>query len=415
MISKARLLPLWFDDVLMLNALAAGMMVFSWLTRKMNIKNMLFSFMAMAGAILLVLAACEVALRLFGDEVRYGRRLHKQPDRFQQDDVYRLIHKPLPHRELQTSLHKRMVSLNEYFGMREWKHIPSPDKAAGEKRVMWLGDSMTEGTTVPRTNRFTWLLESKTRHPQYVVAVGGASTDFSSLMADRFTAMIQPDLVLLGFFPMNDCFDFGRQYAECGFSPIYTPGSNGLVSHCTHEPDSVFADIYTRPPFFVFQLAAQHLFTGNLILDSRENLYRKIAEHFFYAPNPWEVDMESEPPALGAASDGICSSIMNINRQATSNRAKFAIVLIPYKPFAPEQSRKIANPKNRPDACADTVRACARENHIRLLDLKPYFDEVAGEKGPDHAFLPDSHLSPAGHAMVADKLLPLQHELLDDE
>ncbi len=105
------------------------------------------------------------------------------------------------------------------LGFRD-RQLVVPPKAAGEYRVIVLGDSFTASAGVDFDDIFTSLLEKhiKADHPTFKVihlAVGGYSPIQYAMVLEEVGMSLQPDMVLVAVFPFNDLSnaDYRQNYA----------------------------------------------------------------------------------------------------------------------------------------------------------------------------------------------------------
>lgn len=124
------------------------------------------------------------------------------------------------HRTIEYEIEERINSL----GLRGPEISITPP--AGVKRVLFLGDSFTEGYTVEYEHLFTTLLERKMNEmcPDSIQVInagtGGYSTDQELLYFENYGRLFQPDVVVL-MFCTNDVWYNGQPSYWRGYKPYF--------------------------------------------------------------------------------------------------------------------------------------------------------------------------------------------------
>jgi len=260
-------------------------LVFLWKTRKTGRRELYFGIAAILIFSFLSLFVTELILRVYYVDNLSDSRIGRKFVRHYNTDVGIMLHKPMPGREKLAEFYSNGVNLEKAFQLRDQHVVPSPEKEEGEKRIVWLGDSMTEGAQVSNEERFLSLLEKSTGQPHYSLAVGGTSTDFAKVMIDRYYDVFKPDIVILGFYPLNDYEEFGRQYSDCGFASLFEPDGDGFRYACVENKKSLFYSFFLQPPDMLFHYAAYWTVLGNVLIEARKELYFRIAEKYYYKPS----------------------------------------------------------------------------------------------------------------------------------
>lgn len=405
--------PLWFEDFLLLDLIVAMALVFTHTTRKMHLRELYFGVTAVIVSTLICLFLCELFLRSYFSSYLVENRIGQRYERRNEVDVGVMLYRPIPGKEKLKELHNKKEDLETAFRLRDYHIVPSPEKGKDEKRIVWLGDSMTEAAQVPWGKRFPQLLEKTTGIPHYVLAVGSTSSDFARVMIGKFFDVFQPDVVLLGFYPLNDYDEFGRQFADCDFAPLFLPDGNSFRYNCGKKPKSLYTGIYTQPANMLFYYAAYHTVLGNILMDTRRNLYIKIAKEFYYKPNPFQNEREFRPPYAGN-SDAVCSMIHEINRVVTARGAVFGVVMMPYV----LEDERIANYKNDgfypPAFWGDKFLSCMKHSSIPFFNLDGSFDKnMLNITSKETIFFLNQHMNEKGNEGAAKRLLPFERELLE--
>jgi hypothetical protein len=186
--------------------------------------------------VLLVLAALEVSLRLFGPVLpgnyTSGAYLERHP-------LYGFFH---------VRGYEGWQQSNEYFARVRFSQLGLRDprdryeKPPGTFRILLLGDSFVEGIQVEQRETTAAVLEARLRalRPDLNVevinaGVAGWSTGIQGLYLDHEGYRFEPDLVLVGFFIGNDLHDnyYKLQLAgddlDLAVKPYFGLGRDGVV------------------------------------------------------------------------------------------------------------------------------------------------------------------------------------------
>jgi hypothetical protein len=404
--------PFFFEDFLLADFAWASVLVLIWKTRRTPGPMVRRRILLSGLTALVAFGVIEGSVRLFlpGDVAsRVGRPIRREPER----DTFWILHKPVPARDEQAADAAQGVRLSDYFRLRDDKPFPSPEKSVGTKRVVWLGDSTTEAGQVPGEQRFTRLLEEATGASQYVLAVGGTSTDFAANVEERYFDLLQPDLVMLAFNPENDCEEFGRPIGSCGFKPAVSRTPAGVVPDCKDDREGVLYDLYTSPPSLILQNAATFSFIASTLLDLRQGAWRAATALLFARSNPFSGVGYSLKKQFTDADD-ICATIHWIATNARRRGAEMAVLDFP---LSSRLEPSLNPPSNSAGvfhlraACRDVLLKCLDGSDIPFLDVGELFR--ASHFDDQAVFLPDlRHLTAEGHRRFFDTVLPFERDLL---
>jgi UDP-N-acetylmuramyl pentapeptide phosphotransferase/UDP-N-acetylglucosamine-1-phosphate transferase/HEAT repeat protein/lysophospholipase L1-like esterase len=235
-------------------------------------------------------------------------------------------------------------------GMRDRTH--APEKPAGTRRVVFLGDSVTLGDQIEPAQAYPQFLQADLAdagHPVEVfnVALWGWSTRQERLAYERIARRYAPDDVVLAVC-LNDIPEL----------------QNNL----------------TRPPRFLTALHERSALVRRVV-DAKDREIGSVEELF----------AEPEPRKVRAAFERFFAEVRALRAEAARDGASFAVVVFPFR-------FQVAADPPPPRVQARIAAFCAAEG-IRCLDLLPTLGP-AGEA----AFVDYDHLSPAGARLVARAL-----------
>jgi len=132
--------------------------------------------------------------------------------------------------------HVRINSL----GMRE-REIPPPQ--AGRKRILHIGDSVAFGVGVEAQWRSSDFMGRALGGSAEVLnaAIPGFGTDQEVLLLERIARRLQPDIVVLDFFMVNDVINNGLEHVFLGTAPkprFALQGDSLVLASAVHRPQA---------------------------------------------------------------------------------------------------------------------------------------------------------------------------------
>ena len=294
-------------------------------------------------------------------------------------------------------------------GWRDAEREPDP----GDYVVLGLGDSQAFGWGVELHETFFSIVEERLRRrrPTRIIkaAVPGASTVDQALLLERLAPKHRPNVVMLALFVGNDFTENGL-----GGADRFEVDEGLLTLRRRGGEDSGLGE---RPRRWI----ARRSHLAQLVRAVQFNLQRSTAASS--GDRTWDAWMRdfvqihlAKPDA--AARRGIEETLQSLNRIVAVSEANsveaFVLVVIPRSlQVYPEEAREMQDAFGVLEADLDLDagqellrdwRAAAEtELDIRLVDPLPRFREAAKE-GEALYFTPDAHLSPAGHALVAEAI-----------
>jgi lysophospholipase L1-like esterase len=299
-------------------------------------------------------------------------------------------------------------------------------KAAGERRVFLLGDSIVEGRQVIESDTFTARLQAgedqRARNVRVINAgVSAYTTTTANLLLRDKVLALEPDAVVLFFFAAY----YSRNFIYGNYSQY-----EGLLSG--EVPAQLLEDLGS-PSISAAPLewAKRHSAVASSIAWLKD---REAAT----------LDLTTPEPVLGTTDD-FRKSARNVNKvdlneaerkvlefthrgvvamaEACRNRGiAFALVIVP---FPPQVGRaEWAKGKRRfgfaedewmpATTYQDRLMVLARDIDVPALDLLPALKSAKSERGSEALFFNyDGHLTPRGHEAVAQATEPLLQTLLD--
>jgi hypothetical protein len=269
-------------------------------------------------------------------------------------------------------------------------------KPFGTYRILILGDSLTEAVQVSLEQTFAKRLEKQLAQslgrPVDVInaglSAGSPTTEY--LMLVHKGIKYSPDLVVCAFTLIGP-------YQDWEYRNDLKLDGEGLVVERTRVPE----------------LTTSHMFAA-LYADSR--VMQLIVGKYYRMTRP------AVPPLLVSIFEGrntpeetqawdlTLRTLDAMRRYSEAHGAKFLVTAIP---FSTQVDREFGTGRDREVRLPDVFRVSthpqqvlerfSREHGVAYLDLLPSFRTVPRERGP--LFFPrDSHLTPAGHQVIADAL-----------
>jgi hypothetical protein len=273
-----------------------------------------------------------------------------------------------------------------------------------ERRILGVGDSMTFGVGVAATETYLAVLEQRLRArsmPVEVVNAGvpGYGTRQELEVFRRERAVLKPELVLVGFYPLNDPHDNVTPY------PVERDGF--LVSRDAAEA------IQTGPLYQAKAFLRTHVHSYAFVVNRLKELgpARRLLVHLGLAGEtfPMELQFYCTPMAARVAEAWRTTfAVLDEFAFATKDAgARLAVVVIParaqvYRTWLPEVQRYCA----RESATADldlpirTLVAHLAARDIPHVDLLARFRELAAD-GRRLYHEVDGHLNVEGHQVAA--------------
>jgi lysophospholipase L1-like esterase len=299
------------------------------------------------------------------------------------------------------------------------------DKPAGTKRILVLGDSMTEGLQVPGEATFSSRLESRLNgpgRPPVEVINGGVShygTSNELLFYRHEGSRYQPDVVILAFLTTNDVMNNSHELG--GQSPYFTL-ADGDGLDLKDFPLPAASQWTKQVRASLGQQLHSYRFVSRTVRENSPGLVKLLQATRVFARDPGGSSSGSIPTdffVYATEYDRQWSDaweitrrlIVTLKREVESHGARFMVAV-----FSPQFVRV------RPDNWEDWVRANPAmkavswdlEKPDRLIaellsrEAIPYvqtldrFDESARASGKRYYFPSDGHFDADGHELAAE-------------
>lgn len=284
-------------------------------------------------------------------------------------------------------------------------------RVAGTWRVAALGDSFTFGYGVEEEEAWPRVLEAALetaggrKEEIYNLGIGGyGTTQQVAWLEERLKAGLQPDAVIVGFYPGNDLSDSlrgeaARQAAESGEGGAGSPAA-GLPSP-------------SRALRMKRWLGSRlHLYT--LISDRADGLLVRFGLRSVVYPEEVEVLRESPAPEVARGWEAVGRALDRLRALSESHRFSAAVMAIPMRhQVVPESWDRVRDYYRRTtgedlaavrlDEPGRRLERLCRRAGLPLLDLSPFF-RSADDPGAFY-FQRDQHWTREGHAAAARALL----------
>lgn len=311
--------------------------------RRSVARRILLAVVATALSLLLALTILEVYLRL---TLEFPPALETYVIDFEVGKVLRPNHKG--------DHYGALASINKW-GMRE--RDCEKARPQGAKRVIALGDSWTFGVCVPVEDTWPKQLENRLGGPAKVevlnTGVSGYETYNEQVVYHRDWRTFEHDLVLIGYYPVNDVHDKRRAYAR---------------HKALHDIHPWLYELYVFPKK---HLVASYWLDGlrkKLKAKKREAHYERAADdddgRDFESPDDDWTELYKDDYSGWPL---VKESLVKIGEDARGAGAKAALVLFPDVQDL-TRYEKVCHPKIAPllaDAC--------KKAGIELIDTKDDF------------------------------------------
>ncbi len=259
------------------------------------------------------------------------------------------------------------------------------EKISTEPRVLVLGDSFVEGFGVSENERFSNLLEQKTKieHLNFGAAGGFGPTQYY-LLYKTLAKNFSHEVLLIGILPFNDFldddFEFGKKAYPFRYRP-YWVGKNPDYQLIYYQKKYLAAG--SPASFFSFLKSYSYLYNAieratNVLLLRRASPDKKTyAGYYDYTPDQWQR---------------MQYSLQKIKEEAGGRRV--VIFSIPSLSDFSRFDEKIGTPFSK------EMKVFAHQTGLEYIDLLPemYAQDPTGEK---YFLSCDGHWNSYGHEVVA--------------
>ena len=293
------------------------------------------------------------------------------------------------------------ITINKQ-GFRDRSYGPKPP---GVFRILTIGDSFTFGLGVDQHEVYSKVLESilnKQTAQTFEVINGGApgySTHQELILLKEAGLALEPDLVLVGFYPFNDLRDnqlpinryalaYGYLYDEKGYNVVLQNEKSGLPI-----------------PFKGYLWA--HFNAYRFLADR----YHKLKSSWTYAPLSDVGDREKEradesqdqsnrpvtltKPIVDKKTSRLFREIAEVTR---GNGGQAVMLLIP-------DIKQVANPESMWKPQWDQYKTMASLNTMPVIDLSPVFVEAnRTDRTRELWYMVNKHWKARGHRLTAETI-----------
>ncbi len=286
--------------------------------------------------------------------------------------------------------------------------------------VLALGDSLTFGWGVDYKDTFLTRLEGSMGGPQAGVRVmktgipGTGTTDQLALLRNLLPQHRRVDMVMLGFNVGNDFTDV----AEGGASQFDVVDGLLVRRGETGAGQGLFARAkgWLKRKSYVAQLAAQWLWQRERLRTEttavRDRPHAGLAKRDYWLQQFNQIHMRDPFPArLQQGVDSTLAALTQIQQLARGRGGRFLLLAIPRSIQVYDTDRqRYAEAFGAGSAEWDMERPqrilaeWARQQGAESLDLLPALRQAAASSSERLYYFPDSHLTAAGHRVVAEQL-----------
>ncbi len=284
------------------------------------------------------------------------------------------------------------------LGLRDSEH--DLQKSPGTFRVLLLGDSMSMAEGVELTETYIKQFEKKAneqglnkRVETINAAIRGYGNDQETVLFERIGMNFQPDLVILAFCEAND-FDDNRQ------GGIFQLKDGELIKTLPNDGNSPKMRYYNQQiriqnfPGYRFLVGHSHLV--NFL---RKKYAAYLTHRAFSIQKSDQKDRPNQGQRIISEADWNLTTQILMRWNADCRQIKSLPLIL----FVPDINNIRAYKKLMPDKLRTDQRMSdfANANNILFINLTDHFMRY-----PDieSLYLPDGHLSPLGHNIVADEI-----------
>jgi lysophospholipase L1-like esterase len=284
-------------------------------------------------------------------------------------------------------------------------------KDSGERRIIVLGDSFSEGYTVGFDSLFSEVLKKKLRAawPEQRLQVinfgtGGYSTDQELLCFERDAVQYQPDETVLMFCVNDPWFNNQGRYYSRGFKPMFEQAGDSL--RLTNVPVPTLA---ARP---FFSKIKDWLLENSELVQRLKNLRdnARYAASGQSVPDEWRIYQKEETPEMKAAWQVTARLLERLRQKTTAVGSGLTVFYIPEKIEVYNadwqeflKTYSLADGKFEAVLAHSRLQASCDSLGIRLIDPTPVFIERS-KSGPPLYFQHDWHWNGHGHALAGEVL-----------
>lgn len=313
------------------------------------------------------------------------------------------------------------------------------EKKSGEKRILFLGDSMTAGMQVALADTFTQQLEGYLQEssPEWEVingAVNGYGTDNELLFYRLRGQNFQPDIVVLGVYLANDVYNNSRvlELRVGGelHKPYFTLDDDRVLqihNYPVENTDTFFIRVgsFLKKHFQLSRFVAQTLSLRGEVPSWLRPLARLFGGNRGVAAGAYSDALNETgqttavaticdttyTPEVQEAWDITKALLRQLDKEVAASGARLAVVGIP------TTAQTIVPPGGGNWYCQrpnDELAAFLQEAGIPYLDLLPAFRAYSAAGGAELYYESDFHMNTVGHELAGAEIYKfVQEELID--
>lgn len=296
----------------------------------------------------------------------------------------------------------QLIFRSNHLGLRD-QDYPSQ---ATQSRVVWLGDSFTEGVMVNVEDRASDIIERLTGTPQINMAIRSSSPINHYLIYKKLKSHYDHDTVVLGILPANDFEDYHpSQKITLLEYPRYRPywkNSTQIDYSLNHleqahgsrtrynRPDLVYATRDSLYRSLSFKEKCTVEWTSNSYIWSLiQGFARQRGFQTFLAANSFDATISP------AAWQQFVWSFESLLKEASGKK----VLMVLY----PTVHDVLAYQKNTSSLLADHLQGLCKSHGIEFINTLPHF---AKHPSPESLYVAcDGHWNEAGEQYVASFLL----------
>jgi lysophospholipase L1-like esterase len=288
--------------------------------------------------------------------------------------------------------------------------FPPVEKATGKQRLLFLGDSFTEGLGVEEDERFARLIANDLngRADAVILGYAGSSPVHALNYYRRIGRQYHPDVVVHEFYTVNDILEHSRDFTVQG------SGKTVTVTGILPYPDEnwrVWIGRHSR----VVQLLYDRVYRPLRLMMLKEEAgakktARQASGPFFKFTREGYADLEQEH-----AWEYTRDVMEELRNEVEADGGKFVVIVIPPHMLVQtelqqtiETSMQDYIPKENWDFGAVYTRVLEEFAKSGFTVVDPLGALRKGVTPSERTYFRiDPHLTPKGHRIVADEALPV--------
>ncbi len=290
-------------------------------------------------------------------------------------------------------------------------------KDSGERRIIVLGDSFSEGYTVEFEELFSEVLKKKLnaeqseRHTEVInFGTGGYSTDQELLCFERDAAQYRPDETVLMFCVNDPWFNNQSRYYSRGFKPLFVESGDSLQLTNVPVPTMASRSFFSKTKDWLLKNSE----LAKRVKNVRDNA--RYAASGQAVPDEWRIYLKEETPEMEAAWQVTAKLLERLRQKVEAAGSSFVVFYIPEKIEVYDtdwqeflETYSLSEGKFEVTVARNRLQEICDSLKVRLIDPTPIFIEKS-KSSPPLYFQDDWHWNEHGHQLAGEVLADFYEE-----